>query len=595
MDPVSEVLPTQQSGLFDLTGICPPPSSPPSSGVFDLKEFSPPSGVFDLKEFSPPSGVFDLAQEEEMLPPPPSPTKEQKDPIEQFFQSQAQLRGWVDPGELPTTNPFLLQILCGLTTNPWQSRTDTRLQTPEQLSGCLESAYMKPRALVTARLFRPKDGDVIVCGCIRSGQTPVLQILAGLRAQATISKTELLKHVSWIESTNSSYQAELENGKRILKTHLSLRAVFGGQILSEKQFKRRFKVVCMLRDPSDIRLSWFRHLRRVYKKFNDVAKFDQTYTTEQFAGIKLYNTDANKSSMFEHDRDYEDFVFETLSGANALQNPTRILVCFYEELLVNPHEFVKRIAQFMHKDEDLDYDLLDRISQSLLNSPDFPKGFFASKHSRVGSSGKARLQFSPKSLMLQHQEWRTRQSLFNSPYSSYEELVTAMSSIVQRPITTFITGNSTASSGKRSTLVGRFTVTLRKRTGTMFKTRTSSEEPAVIITPRGSEDYGNSEESSPVSSPKPSGITLPFALFNEELASQMSMDLLFGKEKESLPSKSLMRRMTFATRRETEEEVDEEISIFEQTPKNIRRITEAAARFKPPRADPDDSDHDDEY
>jgi hypothetical protein len=89
----------------------------------------------------------------------------------------------------------------------------------------------------------------------------------------------------------------------------------------------------------------------------------------------IYANNPHKSHHFQHRPDYEDFVFECLEDYE--KNPTQILIVFYEELLVNPIAFVKKLADFsgLHSENDA---LLVSITRSLCEDQDFPKGFYTS-------------------------------------------------------------------------------------------------------------------------------------------------------------------------------------------------------------------------
>lgn len=344
-------------------------------------------------------------------------------------------RGWTDPERAtgpPTTNPHLLYSLCELQQSPFG---DDSLLQPVSLSARLEAEYITlDRPVVSG--FRARPTDVVVCGAMRSGQTPVLQALASLEAKRYVAKHELLDHTTWIEAKARDLAACGSPDRRLVKTHLPVRSVFGGSVPRDNGRAVKTKVVVCLRDPQDVRLSWFRHVRRVYGKFHQQQqRFDALSPSESWANLRLYCANPNFSVQFDQTLDYEDFCFDAVRALGV--NSGQVMLCFYEDLLNNPLEFVARLAQFVGRERDAPLEHV--IAQALYAEPEFPQGFFhcdqwsKREQGRVGSTSQACKVFSPLALRRNEEKWKYLCSLRGPDYKSYGDLRAACGGVVVAP------------------------------------------------------------------------------------------------------------------------------------------------------------------
>jgi len=167
-----------------------------------------------------------------------------------------------------------------------------------------------------------------------------------------------------------------------------------------------------LRDPLDIRISWFRHCRRIHRHTaKDPTEFDRVYSTNAnaFAHVSLatFGMDVNASELH-----YENFVLEVCQAAAA--NPTNLLIVFYEELLKKPHRLVERLAEFTRWGRD-DLDLIDTISAALTRDACHP----IAGH-RQGSSGAGHLDFDEESMCFIDDFWDSFIRSSFPAYRSYE-------------------------------------------------------------------------------------------------------------------------------------------------------------------------------
>jgi len=136
--------------------------------------------------------------------------------------------------------------------------------------------YVSSQALSRLLSFSPHRHDVVVCGCVRSGQTPVLAVLDALRGSL---HGDLSLSTAWVENAES-LNVEVP---RLIKTHMG-----ADQVL---EAGHECKVVCVVRDPADLRVSWFRHTRRLFRK---VAKaqpdlFDSLFNFDLFSKQPMPN------------------------------------------------------------------------------------------------------------------------------------------------------------------------------------------------------------------------------------------------------------------------------------------------------------------
>jgi hypothetical protein len=383
----------------------------------------------------------------------------------EFIERECEKHGWnMYAGRArPTTDPFKLLALCSIN-NPWHDHRSLHLISPQQMSSCLENVYAKATSIIHGLRFNPRKGDLLVCGVYRSGLTPALQVLASLKHGQVIEKNALVEVADWLEAAYPAHSPAFKRndvGDRILKSHMPLRTLFGGVITPSPRGSRpEFHVVVMLRDPLDVRLSWFRHVRRVYRKFNrDGADFDAHFSVDDFASVQLCSINPNITSVLANHADYENFVVESIRAT--MQEPNAsILLCFYEELLLNPSAFVKKISDFtgLATNNPL---LLDQITRALVEDEDFPATFaspatpmtqpsdtsvsttgihpFASAASlapershRKGCAGQGRLVFPKDSQRRIESKWRDIVSHEADDCLSYERLVLTTSSICQQ-------------------------------------------------------------------------------------------------------------------------------------------------------------------
>lgn len=355
-----------------------------------------------------------------------------KESPEEFVRRRLDYKGWTSK-QPPTTNPFLLYALCH-EENPWTFRNLHSI-SPKQISNSLESVYCSARSLNKSLRFHPKKGDVIVNGVIRCGQTPFLHCLAMLKYGKIIQKENLLSLVDWIEASNQpSPQTPTNSGNRLIKSHLPLRTCFGGVISpSPRGCTPEFRVIVVLRNPYDIRLSWFRHLRRVFKKFNPLENFDAYFDFEDFKDISLYASNPHVSPHFPVNLDYENYVAEIIKPA-FYEASAQIHVFFYEEFLLEPLKVVKKLAEITGFSET-NNELHHQISEYLMKDENFPIGFASADRMRHGSSGQGRASFDPRTISKLEVKWRDTLLKYStrSNFSDYDSLVFKTSTILQRP------------------------------------------------------------------------------------------------------------------------------------------------------------------
>jgi len=219
--------------------------------------------------------------------------------------------------------------------------------------------------------------------------------------------------VTWVEGPFHAPSAD--STRRILKTHLPItHAVKGdtGRIMPHK-------VIIVLRDPVDTRLSWFRHVRRIAKKHSHMQPINMKLI--DFLSVPIPIPNVNVRDNIDG-KEPEYFI------ASALQHdyPENVLIVFYEEFFRDPVRLVEKIARFtdyMGEEKDVkraatsDDDELAPLSESetkqqtelvtdiaaaIINDADHPNA-----QKRNGSSGQGAICFPPKAFELFDNIWES--------------------------------------------------------------------------------------------------------------------------------------------------------------------------------------------
>ena len=262
------------------------------------------------------------------------------------------LPAW-DMEHAPTDNVFALKALSQVhDSNPWKGRA-LYLMTPPQMSAIVENMYFSRYSMHQSLLYRPETTDIVVCGVLRTGHSPIIQMLQSLKDGVIVPPQELTRRVPWIEGFNTDLLSDKSLSRpRILKTHSPVRNALGGVTTRSflSNLPSTFKLVVVLRDPADLRLSWFRHVRRVFKKFNPGERFDSHLKVNDFAKEPRGALKPQLAhGMFgSPEYSYENFVREVIVAyENQRREKDNILIVFYEELVANPLDFAKRVQEFL--------------------------------------------------------------------------------------------------------------------------------------------------------------------------------------------------------------------------------------------------------
>jgi len=311
-----------------------------------------------------------------------------------------------------TRNPFLRRAWAAIP-NPLANRS-LRSLSPAMLSAIVDNMSLTTNSVRQSLLHRKQDGDVFVVGPQRVGQTPIVHMLASLRAGAVVPVDALPDHVHWIESTlcNGVLPPSREQ-PRIIKTHLHLRTVFQ----SLKTLNPKYKYVVVLREPLDIRVSWFRHCRRIYMHTApDPSEFDRVF----FEGANHFSTVSLSTYGVEVDGglSYERYVHEVLQAASV--NPTNLLVVFAEEVLARPTALAAKLAEFTRWGRGND-ELIEAVGLAAASDDCHP-----SRGVRKGASGAGAEDFNEDSVSTIDNLWDRLIRSFNPAFHSYEVLYEAM-------------------------------------------------------------------------------------------------------------------------------------------------------------------------
>ena len=254
--------------------------------------------------------------------------------------SEADTREMLFRGRPPLDNPLELWALYHCK-HVFEERA-VQLMSPLQMSSAVDNCFVTARSLKNAQAFRAAKGDVIVCGPPRCGMMGVLLALDVLRTGREREMTrDEAGMCQWIEGAHNHENLQPRDGARLLKTHLCLRTILG----DPKAWRQRdCKVVVVLRDPLDARLSHYKQITRVFRAFVPTAQWE--YDPDDFAKVPLAAADAIKAGAQQDAAkvDYESYLLDAL---NAVETSTpNLLVVFYEDWCASPDDVVARLSEF---------------------------------------------------------------------------------------------------------------------------------------------------------------------------------------------------------------------------------------------------------
>jgi len=291
-------------------------------------------------------------------------------------------RGW---RTMPTQNPHVMRALIK-ELNPWKNQEF--LQAAHLSSAVRGNIYSTPKTFAAATEYKPAPGDVVVCGPPRAGQTPVLHALCSLRSGVPSTKADaLLEQSRWLEGPGASPATStgMCKGKpgRLVKTHMS------------PPRGDEHKIIAVLRDPKDLRVSWFRHVRRLFMKTCKTKKkvdFDARFFLNDFVQQVPLGVLQGPA-----DSDYEDFVLDM-----ARAPPAVVCIVFYEEIIASPYKVVQRLADFTGWGKGNE-ELVANVTQALVQDKNHP-----SRKKRFGSCGAGQELLSNDVAHVIDERWRTR-------------------------------------------------------------------------------------------------------------------------------------------------------------------------------------------
>jgi len=226
------------------------------------------------------------------------------------------------------------------------------------------------------------------------------------------ASSDRLRHFGSASAASATSATGAPSG-RLLKSHMTLKAALHGDPCP-RGARPMYKAVVVLRDPADVRVSWFRHMRRLHRHFHpdDAAGFDFAVKLDQLA-----QAPAPRASSIVDDQFPEHVVAEAL---RALHSP-QVCVVFYEELMIDARRVVERLARFTGWGQD-DADLADDVARALeddeLAHPKWGR--------RRGASGSALKYFSPASQRFIEDRWDFIVRMRFNAFPTYEELYTQL-------------------------------------------------------------------------------------------------------------------------------------------------------------------------
>ena len=219
-----------------------------------------------------------------------------------------------------------------------------------------------------------------------------------------------------------------------------------------------------MRDPVDIRLSWFRHVRRVFTKFNPSQNFDQYLSVDDFTRVPRGSLNPSVNAvLFETNNDYENFILEVLrANSNQVVDRRNVLVAFYEELLYDPQNFVQRLANFTGFQKN-NQDFLNQIVENISSSELYPASGI-----RHGATNHGREYFSQRSIDWIDAKWTDVIKLCYKEFPTYAALYetltgnkfpvksSSMNQVSRKSSFTFFKTNSKQSMKKNTSMLKIF-------------------------------------------------------------------------------------------------------------------------------------------
>jgi len=283
-----------------------------------------------------------------------------------------------DPLALETMivrSPFLQRCIDLCTRrgeNPFKDRNFKQLSA-SHLTAVMEKLLYSQNSILLALRFMPGKSDVTIVGMPRSGMTvrafarayganPLGQVVArlvdSLKHGVYAPLVSLPDRVVWPEAI---YCTDLPapGQQRIIRTHLPLKRFFEPHMNKGKPGSAPCKIVVVLRDPLDMRVSWYRLVRRLAKKlaagFTVPGEFDSVYNLDAFvdAASAAVSLDAKEDDMIA------EGIYVQLS--KLLRSPD-VLIVFYEDVVKRPDIVVRDLARFTELGSP---DAVDKILSAL--------------------------------------------------------------------------------------------------------------------------------------------------------------------------------------------------------------------------------------
>ncbi|CAB1115455.1 AST [Ectocarpus sp. CCAP 1310/34] len=194
------------------------------------------------------------------------------------------------------------------------------------------------------RTFESRDDDVFVCTFCKSGTTWVQQIITLLLNNGEQGDKNYTSVVPWMESLLFTQSADQPRGpgrdheakgwtlekiksnpeRRFFKSHANLKQLPVGTA-------KGVKVIYVARNPKDVSVSLYHHVRNKQRNVFDGDESDMIRCFVQGRRV------CENGSWFNH-------VLEWWEAAQA--DPDHVLFLHYENLLRDPEENIRKIAQF---------------------------------------------------------------------------------------------------------------------------------------------------------------------------------------------------------------------------------------------------------
>jgi len=243
-----------------------------------------------------------------------------------------------------------------------------------RLAGLMEDVMFSTSSVIDAVKWAPSKGDVVIAASPRCGQSLISRMVRLLGAQNKKEFDDILSYPKhnppWVECRKVDDDPQVlsrpQPGKRRV-----FRTCMAYSTLSVSVGRGLAKFVAVFRNPTDLRLAFYHHIREFYARSHErsssskdgkkgdkdkdkdkedayqeaLDRFDLAYKPDDFAVCPVTLVQIKPDSRpGEYERNLKEWM-----GNRHRDN---VLVLFLEEALAQPERVLKRLATFLGEELD---------------------------------------------------------------------------------------------------------------------------------------------------------------------------------------------------------------------------------------------------